>query len=404
MNPPSGPTRIHVLTPLMPGAIAVIRLVGPESLRILTQVFKPARAIDLRKLGPERLVYGQLVEHDEPLDDVVVGVTQSPTESSRSRVVDINAHGGVRIVQRIVSLLEAHGATLARAEHDRGADWPGADAIQCEIDGLLPKAKTRRVAEWLAHQRVTLPAALRAVARQLDAGLCDEAVAQLRALLAGYPIARRLIDGVTVAILGPVNAGKSTLANRLIGRDQNIAADQPGTTRDWVTGSSSLDGIPVEWIDTAGLRDSDDPLEREAMDRGLQQAGTADVILWVIDGTRAADSSWKSMPLKGALRARAYADLPRITVINKADLPGIVSPTDLPAGFRPPVVLLSALRGDGIADLFAVLVDTLDLNRWADEEPVLVTPRQQDRVRQALEALRSSRAEAARRTIEKLIG
>ena len=171
-----------------------------------------------------------------------------------------------------------------------------------------------------------------------------------------------------------------------------------------MTGSSSLDGIPVEWIDTAGLRDSDDPLEREAMDRGLQQAGTADVILWVIDGTRAADSSWKSMPLKGALRARAYADLPRITVINKADLPGIVSPTDLPAGFRPPVVLLSALRGDGIADLFAVLVDTLDLNRWADEEPVLVTPRQQDRVRQALEALRSSRAGAARRTIEKLIG
>ncbi len=404
MSPPSGPTRIHVLTPLMPGAIAVIRLAGPEALPILTRVFKPARAHDLNELGPERLVYGRLVEHAEPLDDVVVGVTQSPSESSRSCVVDINAHGGVRIVQRIVALLEGHGATLVPAEPDRGTGWPGADAIQREIDSLLPKAKTRRVAKWLAHQRVALPAALRAVARQLEARPCDEAFVQLRALLAGYPIARRLIEGVSVAILGPVNAGKSTLANRLIGRDQNIAADQPGTTRDWVTGSSSLGGIPVEWIDTAGLREAGDELEREAIERGMQQARTADAVLWVVDGTRVVDSSSRSAQWESKSQTRPAADLPQITVINKADLPGVVAATDLPTGSEPPVVTLSALRGDGVEALVAALVDELGLSGWADEEPVLVTPRQRDRVRQALEALASSRPGAARRAIEALIG
>jgi tRNA modification GTPase len=385
-------TTVRVLTPMLPGAVGVVRLCGPGALSILDRAFEPVRRRDPATLQPNRLCFGRLVDAGEPLDDVVVAVT--PDGASRW-TVDINAHGGTRIVQRIVLLCERLGAVAAEASESANNTMIG------EIDALLARAKTRQAALWLARQRTLLPAALHRIAdgfAQADRETLARSVVTLEAMLAGYPTARRMIDGVRVALVGPVNAGKSTLTNRLAGRETSIATDRPGTTRDWVTGEVSLGGVPVELTDTAGLRLAGASLEHRAMERGQARAATADVVLWVIDGSRPLVETelWPAFtePVNDRL----------ITVLNQSDRGMRVEPDDLPAGLTERIVAVSALTGAGVDRLVDLILDRCGLCGEGLEGPVLLTPRQQAIASDLLARVRDAPAEAAEQVIEALIG
>jgi len=388
-------TTVSVLTHLSAGAISVVRLAGPRALATTDAVFTPARSRRLDALSPQNLCFGRLTDDGEPLDDAVVAV---PATEPDNGIVDINIHGGVRLVQRVVMLCERQGAVPADPSAVAAAVWPADSEVERETDALLPWAKTQRVAKWLARQREILPASLRSVGDQLAAGRTAEAAAALDAMVGRYCGARRLIDGVTVGLAGPVNAGKSTLANRLVGREQSIATALPGTTRDWVSGNLSLAGVPATLIDTAGVREPGEDLEREAIRRGLERVASADVVLWVIDASSGPPDLGAGPDALGIVRGHL------ITVMNKTDLGSAVRPDELPEAWREHVAGVSAIDGHGLGTLVEEIIRLLELERWADDVPAMLTARQHTLATDALSALAAGAHEAAASGLATLIG
>lgn len=364
----SAGTQAALLTPMAPGAIAVIALCGPEAERMvntLTRPKSPARAsADLaahHALPLNRPVLRHLVEGAITLDDVVVIRRRAAERTSEH--FELHVHGGVRIVQRILMLLERHGVRCIDAQEFATTGASG-DAVDQAVCAALLRTESRRLAEWLLAQREILPAFLAARDRWTASQL-EDFERRTRAAI-------RLLRGIRIAIVGPPNVGKSTLANRLIGRDRVIISDVPGTTRDWVAETARIDGWPVTLVDTAGVRETGCAIESEAIHRGTRSARDADLILAVIDATLDADEAEVQR-----IASFLSPDVPRILVINKVDLAG-----DRPEAARRARSLaessgvlfaaceaVSALARVGLAELESLMVSALELDRLRNDLP-----------------------------------
>jgi tRNA modification GTPase len=377
-----------LLTPSGTGAIAVIRVSGPDALSIVDRFFKPARDRRLLETEPGRLRYGKFSVDDEGIDDVIVSLAVRPTSA-----VDICCHGGIRIVERILQALQEAGAPLSSTD-PTGECWSMGSLIETEALERLPNAKTERAVRFLARQRAHLPEALlRAASRP-----CEEREPVINKLLErcleGFSSAKRLVEGVTIAIVGPPNSGKSTLFNRLAGRQAAVVSDLAGTTRDWVSASCNIAGFPVELLDTAGDRAASDLLESLAITTGRQQAGRAELRLLVVDGS---DSSIQE--IRPWLKASRIAEGPStILVMNKMDRPQRPSIKGLLEENSQPVVKLSAMTGEGEDALKERVVSFLDHPPGFDAAPCFFTERQAEAARGLL-----SDGDAWNQDVEKLV-
>ncbi|MCC7293468.1 MAG: 50S ribosome-binding GTPase [Phycisphaerales bacterium] len=363
------PLRVSVLTPSGAGAIAVIRLCGAcavsQAMRCF-QPFSPNASLDATQLG--RLVYGRWFDGGDVVDDVLACI---PPEASSA--VEISCHGGPRVVERIVESLVRLGATRVETEAV-DPTWPPADAVERDVLEWLPRAKTQRGVRYLLGQRARLSAAIRAA---MAAMRDDPAEGRrlLERLIAGHDAARRLIEGATVAIIGPVNAGKSTLFNALVGREAAITSPHPGTTRDWVEAEIEFEGAPLTLWDTAGFREGADELERRAMLAARERIRRADLVLTVVDATQA-DSSGHPAELEPLAENR-----PRVRVFNKLDLAAAMSlPFRAPQGNVSHAVGVSARSGEGIDAMLRTMLEALGLARMDDEAPCLFSPRMRELV------------------------
>ncbi|MEK7756176.1 MAG: GTPase [Planctomycetota bacterium] len=411
-----------VLTPPGAGAIGVVRVVGPDAVSLVNQAFRPASGGGLSAAQGDRLRYGHFVDGDETIDDVIVSVTmlgrhegtkarrheeksheatrhggQSPPRSHEETghlVVDISAHGGVRVIERILQTLERLGALVGEPGDAVGLAWPTGSLIEYEAVEALTRAKTERAVRLLAWQRENLPAALEAVAL-----LCRsdpaEARRRLPALADGYPVARTLMEGVTVALVGPPNSGKSTLFNRLIGRPATVVSPQPGTTRDWVAEAVEMDGVPVTLVDTAGRREADDPLEQQAVEAGRRVVERAEVRLLLLDGSQPLAQPGEKLLAASRLWAGC------LTVINKADA-GNAWPA--PKVGRHKNVSISALTGAGCDKLVSAILEMLGYHGWVESVPCLFTARQAEAAADVLSVLPRDPMAAEQRLERCLIG
>lgn len=355
--------------------MAVIRVCGPRAVEVVSRSFHPppgraGRWPDPHR--PERLCYGQWVIADETIDDVLVW---AGTDAAGLAVVDINAHGSVRVVERILLDLEAGGVRLGEPDQASQHAWPAEHYLEAEALAALSRAKTRRAVDFLLHQREMLPRYL--------AGLAEEAAADpakvcrsLRELLEGARGGQFLVDGATVAIIGPANAGKSTLANRLFGAPMAIVSPIPGTTRDWVAEPTAIRGIPVTLVDTPGLgsapdrvRQEGDPIDELAVRRSRARWADADVKLLVLDG---------AAPLPAGFVAGVSEELSpeHLVVISKADLARRWEAAALPVAWRNRAVAVSAHSGEGIAALEERVVEQLSVGAGLEGRPALFTQRQ----------------------------
>ena len=245
--------------------------------------------------------------------------------------------------------------------------------------------------EWLANQPKALGhrlVELRADAAAPGADLAAVAD-ELRAIAGRYRPARLLIEGLKVVLTGLPNVGKSTLANRLAGRQASIVSAEAGTTRDWVCHAGALQGVPIAVVDSAGLASSRCPVEAGSQRRALEQAARADLRLVVVDA---------SVPLQGEaveLVGRIAVLGVVLVVLNKTDLPPGMSPAQLATATRQRVVPISALRGTGMAELGRASLDALELTEVVGVCVCPVTLEQADLLRSAAEALAVGQVRAA---------
>lgn len=347
-----------------PSAIAVIRIAGPaafDAVRELSRGSLPA---------PRHLMRRTIVDADgAAVDAAMVAVFPGPASATGDDLAELHCHGSIAVVGAVLARLEVMGLTPAapgdftRRAFDHGKLDLGqvealGDLLAAETDAQRRAALTRTgttLAEKVARWRETLIAARANVEATLDfaeeegvgSGLEAGSRAELLALRTELIEARaggirggRLRDGVTIALVGPVNAGKSTLFNALARRDAAMVSPLPGTTRDVIEARIVLAETPVTLIDTAGLRDTRDELEAMGMQRGTVRAGLADLVIAV-----GADS--------GDLR-----------VASKGDLTGL-------AGWHDGILHVSASTGEGIAVLEAELCQRIVLLTGAHEAPLV---------------------------------
>jgi len=402
--------RVVVLTPPGAGAIGVVRVVGPEAVALVNQAFRPASGGGLSANQGDRLRYGHFVDGAETIDDVIVSVPTSHegknVETPKRRnaetrgevradlVVDISAHGGVRVIERILQTLERLGASVGEPGDAVGLAWPTQSLIEHEAIEALTRAQTQRAVRFLAWQRENLPAELESVAL-----LCrsdpTEARQRLTAIADGFPVARKLIEGATVALVGPPNSGKSTLFNRLIGRPATIVSPQPGTTRDWVAEPVEMDGVPISLVDTAGRRGADDPLERQAVEAGRRVTERAEIRLLLLDGSQPL-----TQPDEKLLEAsRRWTGC--LTVVNKVDA-GNAWPA--PQFGEHKSASISALTGAGCDELVSGILEALGFRGWVECVPCLFTARQAEAASGVLSVLPRDPTAAERRLERCLIG
>jgi tRNA modification GTPase len=314
--------------------------------------------------------------------------------------VDISAHGGVRVIERILQTLERLGATVCEPAEAVELAWPTGSLIEHEALEALTRAKTERAVRFLAWQCEHLVDALEAVA-----SLCrsDPAAARrrLEVMAEGYSIRRKLIEGVTVALVGPPNSGKSTLFNRLIGRPATVVSPQPGTTRDWVAEPVEMDGVPVTLVDTAGRWDSADALERQAVEAGRRAVERADLRVLLVDGS--APLSQAGLELLAASHAWPHC----LVVLNKADAGSAWESWDVRTkseelGETP--LMISAVTGAGCDELVPVILAMLGYRGWVESVPCLFTPRQAEAAATVVSALPNDPRAAEERLHRDLIG
>lgn len=367
------------------GAISVIRVCGPGSVRVADSVFRPNRGAGLAQTAPGRIRLGRVGRGMG--DDVVAVLLDEPIET-----VEFQCHGGMAAAELVLKALEEAGAERCASDHLVAATID--DPIIAEATLDLCHAPTVRTAEILLEQ------AEGALGRELAslAGLIDRdpspapALLRLDELIARSSAGLRLIQGWKVVIAGRPNVGKSRLLNALAGFTRAIVDPTPGTTRDVVTLKIALDGWPIELSDTAGLRAAADPIEAEGIARAERQQQEADLRLVVFD---------RSEPLQPCDWELVGCACPAIVVINKSDLPTAWQPTDLDAGSRP-VVTVSAERGDGIPELSAEIIRSLVPTAPAPGDAVPFRPRHVEALERARRCLNEGHRPGAKTVLESL--
>jgi tRNA modification GTPase len=320
-----------IATPPGEGAIAMVRISGPEAPKILDRIFQTRSG----PTEPRRATYGKIHDAGEPIDQVLVTTYRAPASFTGEDMAEISCHGGILLSAKILELILRQGARAAE---------PGEFSQRAFFNGKIDLTRAEAIMDII---RARTPLALRSAALQLDGRLGSEilslrdsvleTVAHLEAwidfpeegidpasgklllekiqtslartanLLSTADEGRILREGVRVAIAGKPNAGKSSLLNRLLGMDRAIVSEVPGTTRDTIEETACLHGILFRLTDTAGLRETSDPVEREGVHRTERVLENADLVLHLFD------ASTEECP--PALREH------EILVANKSDLP-----------------------------------------------------------------------------------
>jgi len=384
-------TRASLLTPPGTGAIGVVRLAGLEAEQIAVEFFEPHR----RGNGPiacGKLRYGSFVVHGERLDDVIV----SSSVIQGEHVIDFCSHGGVRIMEWLLQAFASRGVDVATTNEERHCPWPVTNLIECEAACALASARTGRAAKFLARQFGALPNTARELATS-----CLSAPARADALLGELlqrgVDTRHLINGATVSLIGPTNAGKSTLFNLLVGRPAAVVSAAAGTTRDWACEPIELAGVGIDLIDTAGVREHGDDLEQIAVSEGHRRASEADLRLIMLDGSSPLPQHWMEA-LDGWL---AFG--PALLIRAKADLPAIWSPHALPR-LQTVVCSVSGQCGTGLSELAAAIELAICPGRHSDTCVSVFTERQVTLLQRARAVLTTNPAESARLLLTELLG
>jgi tRNA modification GTPase len=385
-----------ISTPLGEGGIGIVRLSGKDSVSIAQKIFTPAKQKNLNAFKTYRVVYGFTIDplSGEAVDEVLVTCMKAPTSYTKEDVVEISCHGGMTPLRKTLELVLRSGARLAEpGEFTKRAFLNGRiDLSQAEAVLDLIQSKTdesRRIAleqlrGGLSEKITAMRDSLTEVCAHVEAHIdfpedeiepatynqLRESLQAMKAglgrLLSTYEEAKFFREGLSTAIVGRPNVGKSSLLNILLKKDRAIVTDVPGTTRDVIEEYLNINGLPLRIMDTAGIRHVEDIAEKEGVKRSLDTILQADLVIAIFDKSE-------------SLREEDYDVIKKtmnknsVIVLNKCDLSSkldiAVMHSLIPK--ESPILSISATRGDGLNELKAAIVDSC-LKDWKEEREGIV--------------------------------
>lgn len=401
-----------------------MRLSGPASLEIATSIFQTKSQAQLDQ--PNRAHFGRLIDpaNGEIIDEVILTFFKSPHSYTGEDVLEISCHGSPIILARVLQLATDRGARIAepgeftfRAFLNKRIDLAQAQAVRDLINAQTryqARVATKQLEGELSIRLTPLKAALVEVIVHLESSvefveedISPQATSMLLSklqlvidalsVIAGsFSFGRYLREGFDLAIVGRPNVGKSSVFNRLIGSDRAIVTELPGTTRDALYESTSISGVPVRLIDTAGIRETTDLVESIGITRSRTAIADADISLLVLDA---------SEPLTGddINLLNHLSQERRIIALNKSDLPARVDAASIP-GDGGEVISISALTGNGFDLLARTIFEQLAGDAATERDDIMLTDaRQHAAVRKAIEQLGDASKMMQSRELEEIV-
>ena len=355
------------------GGIGIIRISGEKSLQVAQSIFKSKSGKMIKDYNARTLIYGTVVDNEKIIDEVLVAYMKGPNSYTAEDVIEINCHGGFISVKKILELILSKGVRLAEAgEFTKRAflngriDLSQAEAIidviksktdmahevaQSQLEGsLAKKIKDLRmnVTEVLAHLEVSIDFAEEDVEEITYQTLEEKALELRNEIKKLYDTAESgkiLRDGLKTVIVGKPNVGKSSLLNSILGENRAIVTDIAGTTRDVIEEFVNIKGIPLKIVDTAGIRETEDVVEKIGVEKSRESFSTADLVIMVLDASR--KLSEEDMEILESLKNKKT-----IVLLNKMDLEPQIELEKIEEFVNSEdIIKISALKHQGIEEL-----------------------------------------------------
>ncbi|MFC4633363.1 tRNA uridine-5-carboxymethylaminomethyl(34) synthesis GTPase MnmE [Dokdonia ponticola] len=413
-------TIVALASPAGAGAIAVIRVSGPDAIAICTPLFRSKRGKDLSKQKTHTIHLGHIVDGQRVLDEVLVSLFKGSNSYTGEPTVEISCHGSSYIQQEIIQLLLRQGCRAAQA---------GEFTLRSFINGKMDLSQAEAVADLIASDN---EASHQIAMQQMRGGFSNE-IAQLRQELLNFAslieleldfseedvefadrtqfkeliaritkVLKRLIDsfatgnviknGIPVAIVGEPNVGKSTLLNALLNEERAIVSDIAGTTRDTIEDELSIGGIGFRFIDTAGIRETIDVIEGLGIQKTFEKIGQAQVVVYLFDASLSTQASlpegekYKSIVIEIEKIKNQFPLKPLLIVANKVDQLNKSEIASLQRAI-PNLHLLSAKQKEGVDALKAKLLDFVNTGVLRNNETIVTNSRHYDALLKALEEI-----------------
>ncbi|MDP2060680.1 MAG: tRNA uridine-5-carboxymethylaminomethyl(34) synthesis GTPase MnmE [Flavobacteriaceae bacterium] len=407
-------TIVALATPSGAGAIAVIRLSGPNAVSIISKVFRPVSGKDIAKQKSHTIHLGHVVDEPKVLDQVLVSIFKNPHSYTGEDVVEISCHGSVFIQQQIIQLLLRRGCRMAQA---------GEFTLRAFLNGKMDLSQAEAVADLIASENET---SHQIAIKQMRGGFSNE-IAKLREELLNFAslieleldfaeedvefadrtqfhdllnriefILKRLIDsfavgnviknGIPVAIVGEPNVGKSTLLNALLNEERAIVSEIAGTTRDTIEDELVIDGIGFRFIDTAGIRETTDQIEGLGIKRTFEKIEQAQLVIYLFDGSRFKVQSFEYITEIEKVKNK-YPLKPLVIVINKVDLIAEADIKNIRAQLETlnlKLETISAKNKTGIEELKSTLISFVNTGALRNNETIVTNTRHYDALLKAL--------------------
>ena len=388
----SNDTIAAISTALSNSGISIIRVSGDNAISLIDNIYKGKKK--LADVDSHTINYGHIIYNEEIIDEVFVSVFKAPSTFTREDVVEINCHGGILITRKILEIVLELGIRLAEpGEFTKRAFLNGRidlsqaesvmDIIQSNSEYAL-KASVNQLSGSVSKEIVLLREKIIYEIAYIESALDDpehisldgytdrlsEVVSEVKnkvdELIASSNNGILLKDGINTVIVGKPNAGKSSLLNTLANKEKAIVTDIPGTTRDIIEERININGIILNIIDTAGIRDTDNIVEKIGVNKSLSEIENADLIIYVVDSSIALDDN--DLKIIDIIKNKKS-----ICLLNKSDLENVIDEADIKSRLDTHVITFSALEGNGIDDLESEIKRLFFNGEISNNDEVVIT-------------------------------
>ena len=367
-----------IATAMSSSGIGIVRISGDEAFDIIKKIYVGKKNKDLTQVKSHTIHYGYIMDDEETIDEVLVMIMKGPHSFTGEDTVEIDCHGGVYVVKRILETVIKYGARPAepgeftkRAFLNGRLDLSQAEAVIDVINSKNEYAlkssvsqlkgnvqrKIKEIREEIIYHTAFIETALDDPEHISVDGYgeklkitVDKLLEELNVLLKSSDNGRIIKEGIKTVIVGKPNAGKSSLLNVLVGEDRAIVTDIAGTTRDVLEEAIQLNGISLNIMDTAGIRDTEDVVEKIGVDKAKLYANEADLVIYVVDASRELDENDFNI-------IHMIQDKKAVVLLNKSDLDTVVTENMIKSYIEKPILSISAKEESGIKELEDTLKD-----------------------------------------------